>query len=137
MSGTVWNSLDIGWPSFLRTHRSPQPDCMFIKRVKLYGYLLEIEIESDFEFIVSASRLKAATEGGHEIYFQEIHVPSSIEKALDIFNLWAKKIEGGDYEPPVEEDFENDNVLAGLNDFPEIDGLTVKVGKRLSSYSDF
>jgi hypothetical protein len=56
---------------------------------------------------------------------------------LDIFNLWAKKIEGGDYEPPVEEDFENDNVLAGLNDFPEIDGLTVKLGKRLSSYSDF
>ena len=61
----------------------------------------------------------------------------TIEKALDIFNLWAKKIEGGDYEPPVEEDFENDNVLAGLNDFPEIDGLTVKLGKRLSSYSDF
>jgi hypothetical protein len=110
---------------------------MFIKREKLYGYLLELEIESDFEFIISTSRLKTATEGGHEIYFQEIHVPSSVEKALDIFKLLAKKIEEGDYEPPVEEDFENDNVSAGLNDFPEIDGLTVKLGKKLASDSNF
>lgn len=112
---------------------------MLIKREKLYGYLMKIEVESDFEFIVSASRLKTTTEGGfsYEIYSQEIHVPSSIEKALEIFNLWVKKIEQGDYEPPVGQDFENDNVLAELNNFPEIDGLIVKLGKRFTSHSDF
>ena len=111
----------------------------FIKREKFYGFLMEIEIESNFEFIVSASRLKESAEGGfpNEIYSQNIHIPASIEKALNIFNLWVKKIEAGDYEPPLEEDFENDNVLAGLNNFPELDGLRVTLGKTLSSHSNF
>jgi hypothetical protein len=112
---------------------------MFIKREKSYDFLMEIEIESDFEFTVSASRLKETTQGGfsHEIISQEIHVPAAIEKALNIFDLWVKKIEAGDYEPPLEEDFENENVLAGLNNFSEVDGLKVSLSKRFSSRSNF
>jgi hypothetical protein len=111
----------------------------FIKREEAYGFLMEIEIESDFEFIVSVSRLKAGSQGGfeNEIYSQLVHVPDSIERALNIFSLWRKKIEAGDHEPPLEEDFENGNVLAGLNKFPEIDGLRVTLSKILSSSSNF
>jgi hypothetical protein len=112
---------------------------LFIKRERSYDFLMEVEIESDFEFIVTASRLKGTSEGGfsHETISQEIHVPTSIERALNIYDLWVKKIEAGDYEPPLEEDFEKENVVAGLNNFPEIDGLTVRLSKTFSSRSNF
>jgi hypothetical protein len=110
-----------------------------IKREKFYGFLMGIEIASDFEFIVSASRLKEATKDGfsHETYSQNIYVSASIEKALNIFDLWVKKIESGDYEPPLKEDFENNNVFAGLNNFPELDGLKVSLSKSFLVHSNF
>jgi hypothetical protein len=68
-----------------------------IRREKFYGFQMGIEIASDFEFIVSASRLKETTKGGfsHETYSQKIYVSASIEKALNIFDFLVKKIESG------------------------------------------